>query len=478
MTISSVFMTYRLPLGLVLIFHLALTACGGGPPIPKLAVDVEPRNLTPVVLVPGVTGTALRNNETGKLVWGTGWRLFFPRDGGTGTALPITPEGRAADAVEPAFVLEEIRLGPIRSPVYGPVLETLEAHGFRRGDLDDPQPGETLFTFAYDWRRDNVESAAELLEKLRRLARVRGESPLEVGLICQSNGSHLCRWLAKYGDATLEEAEAGAGPPGDVHVQTLVLVGTANGGALRIFREMHRGRTYVPLLDLGRDWRPEVLFTLPSLYQDLAGYRDQWFVGSAGQLLDVDLYDARSWVQHGWSVFSEKARRRLRKKPRPGLYGTEEDRIAFLKRQLHRARRFRDLLDRDPQGFDAPAIHSIQNDAVATSDRAVLPAPQTPEIASGVWFTGDRLLRRSPELLEQISSPGDGHATVESQLALSPRELEALVGEPLYVPGTHFSVLLHPEALRRFVEALTTPPTATPTPRPAPSPRSRPPSAP
>lgn len=460
----------RLPIPILVL--LVLAACGG-PPIPRLATDVAPAELTPVILVPGVTGTALRNGETGKLVWGTGWRLFCPRDGGAGTALPLTPRGRATDPIEPAFVLEAIRLGPFKSAVYGPVLETLEAHGFRRGDLDDPRPGETLFTFAYDWRRDNTESAAELLDKLRRLARVRDESPLAVSLICQSNGSHLCRWLAKYGGATLEDAEAGAGPPADVRVETLVLVGTANGGALRIFREIHRGRTYVPFLDLGRDWLPEVLFTLPSLYQDLAGYQQDWFVDVEGRPLDVDLYDARTWVEHGWSVFSEKARRRLRKTNRPELYGTEAERIAFLERQLDRARRFRHLLERDPAGFVAPAIHSVQNDAVPTSDRAVLPGAQTPHIVPGVWFTGDRKLRRREELVDRISRPGDGHATVESQLTLSPKELEALVDEPLYVPGNHFSILLHPEALRRFVEA-----TTTPTPPPPPSPAPPPPSAP
>lgn len=446
-------MIHRLQVVLVgpwlLILALASTACGGGPPIPELAVDVAPAELTPVVLVPGMTGTALRNQNTGKLVWGTGWRLFFPRDGGAATVLPLTPEGRAADPVEPAFVLETVRLGPIRRPIYGPVLETLEAHGFRRGDLDDPRPGETLFTFAYDWRRDNTESAASLLAKLRRLAEVRGEHPLRVSLICQSNGSHICRWLTKHGGATLEEAEAGAGPPANVRVHTLVLVGTANGGALRSFREIHRGRTYVPLLDLGRDWRPEALFTLPALYQDLGTYREDWFVDEEGRPLEVDLFDARAWIEHGWSVFAPEARRRLRNARRPDLYGTETERIAFLRRQLDRTQRFRRLLERDPPGFVAPHVYSIQNDALATADRAVLPT-----VPSAVWFPSDREMRRREDLFARASAPGDGHATVTSQLTLSPRELDALVGEPLYVPGTHFSILLHPDALRRFVEAL------------------------
>ena len=64
------------------------------------------------------------------------------------------------------------------------------------------------------------------------------------------------------GAASLEEAERGMAVDGDgFRVAHLILVGSSNGGSLRILREMLRGRSYIPWI--GRRWQPEVLFTFP-----------------------------------------------------------------------------------------------------------------------------------------------------------------------------------------------------------------------
>src|SRR5262249_37250873 len=140
-------------------------------------------------------------------------------------------------------------------------------------------------------------------EKLVALARARGEERLRVALICQSNGAHICRYLAKYGGASLEEAEAGrAAPPRELEITRMVLVGTANGRSLRMLREMHRGRPYVPL-SLGRRLQPETLFTFPSFYQDLPVYRSDVFLDEKGRTLDVDLFSAAAWETYGWTIY-------------------------------------------------------------------------------------------------------------------------------------------------------------------------------
>ena len=43
----------------------------------------------PVIVVPGITGTRLRDGESGKLVWGSARNVFFPRDGGYRLALRV-----------------------------------------------------------------------------------------------------------------------------------------------------------------------------------------------------------------------------------------------------------------------------------------------------------------------------------------------------------------------------------------------------
>jgi hypothetical protein len=424
---------------------IATGGTAGGAPEPHPGLTV------PVVLVPGVTGTALRERDGGAVLWGRGKNLVLPRDGGYRLALPLGTSPGAPTTLEPAFVLEKIRLGPLVKPIYGPLLRLLEARGLPRGDLAAPHPGELLFAFAYDWRRSNVESAGRLAEQLAGLRRVRGEERLRVRLLCQSGGAHICRWLAKYGAATLEQAEGGAGPLPWLEIETLVLAGSANGGALRILRELDRGRSYLPP-GLGRRLTPEVLFTFPSLFQDLVGYREDLFLDEDGRPLAIDLFDPASWERHGWSVFAPRTREHLERRNRPDVFGDEEDRRAYLARQLADARRFRRLLEQDPPGFVAPRLVLVANAYKPTAERAVVaPAGGRRRLS----FTGDRLIRRGGPLWPRATAPGDGHATVASQRALSPAELAALEGEPLYVPGDHFTLLHHPAARRRFVEVLT-----------------------
>lgn len=159
------------------------------PPAAGQLLREGPPPEVPVVFVPGVTGSLLRDRATGELAWGAGRNLLVPRDGGYALAYPVAPPAAWEPRLEPAGVLEEVRLGPVRQPVYGPLLEALEARGYRRGDLAAPRPGDSLFGFAYDWRRSNVESAGELVARLDALRRARGEERLTVDLLCQSSGT-------------------------------------------------------------------------------------------------------------------------------------------------------------------------------------------------------------------------------------------------------------------------------------------------
>ena len=70
------------------------------------------------------------------------------------------------------------------------------------------------------------------------------------------------------------------------------------------------------------------------------------------------------------------------------------------------------------------------------------------------YFENDEVVRRNPYLLSLAASPGDGHATVESQNWLSPLEAEALAHPPLYVEGTHFGIMLNPATMRRVLQFL------------------------
>jgi len=226
----------------------------------------------------------------------------------------------------------------------------------------------------------------------------------------------------------------------------MILVGTSNGGSLRILRMLHRGRRYVAL---GRRFRPEVLFTFPALFQDLPSYLASYFVGPDGRELAVDLYDPAAWEAYGWSIFGTAARRRAAR--RPDLFGGPDAWRAYLAAVLERTRLLHRLLAGDPPGFRPPRTYLIQNSSDPTPERAVL-------LRDGAeWtllFTGDHELARRPGLPELVTARGDGHATAASQAHLSPRETAAIAAPPVPVAGDHFELILNPESLRRLLEFL------------------------
>lgn len=435
---------------LFLLVVLLAAACG-----PRAAPRILPERpaeppTTPVIFVPGVTGVVLRDSATGEVAWGLGRNLLGPKDDGYSLALPVIREDPGLPVLEPVAPIEQIAIFGIRKPIYGPVRSLLTGAGYLEGKLESPRTGETLFFFNYDWRRDLTESAGLLRRQLEELRRVQGRERLEVDLICQSSGAHLCRYLAKYGAVPLAEAEAGR-LPATLSVRRLVLVGSSNGGSLRILRELDRGRRYVPLI--GRRMRPEVVFTYPALFQDLPVYRRDLFLDAQGKPLDVDLFDPESWRRYGWSIYGKATASRL-KNSSPRFLGSEEERDAYLRRVLSDARRFQELLRADASGFGETRVYVVGSADQLTPDRAVLVRERE---EWRMLFTGDRALRRNPVLHALATAEGDEHATLASQDWLSPQERAALAVPPRRVRGGHFEALLTEEVRRFLLETLLTP---------------------
>jgi pimeloyl-ACP methyl ester carboxylesterase len=357
-----------------------------------------------VVLVPGMTGSRLCDANTGAVLWGDSTRLLVPWDGGARLALPL--DG-SPDDIRPCGAIREMRVAQWRKDIYGGLLDFLESSG------------ASVHVFDYDWRRDNVESARLLVAELEQIAASRGDG--RVHLICQSNGGYICRYAARFGDVSLEDAERGLRrPAAGVTIEKLILVGTANGGSMRILREFNRGRQYLRVI--GRRFRPAVFFTFPGLYQDLPAYRGDLFVDERGRPMDVDVWDAASWRTYGWSIFAA------------GTAGG--DREAFLRDALHSAKRMHALL-RSAHDAPLPRYYSIQSLDFPTPTRAVL------ERRGARWRT---------RFLEE--DRGDLHATGESQASLSASETAALAMPPVHVPGEHFEMITTDETRRLILRLL------------------------
>jgi hypothetical protein len=227
-------------------------------------------------------------------------------------------------------------------------------------------------------------------------------------------------------------------------------VGTSNGGSARILREVHRGRRYVKLI--GRYMQPETLFTFPAIFQDLPTFLPRPFVDGRGRRLDVDLFDAETWRRYELSVFTDAARTRMAE--RTDLFGTEQDRFEFLTAMLARSKMLHEALARDVDSFHT-AYYLLQSAYSPSPERVVL--QDKPGGGHELLFTGDKALERDPYLAYLISSPGDDHATYDSQRALSPQEEQALAAPPYLVRGSHFEMILDPSTLRRMVDFLRMP---------------------
>ena len=217
------------------------------PPVVETEVAASVR--TPVVFVPGVTGVGLRDTATEEFVWGKGKDLLRPHDRGHGLARSVTASHPGPRIVPGGVILELQLFGLIRFRIYQPLVDLFLANGYRLGDLEHPRSTDDFFLFSYDWRQDNVASAARLADQLETLRRVRGQETMRINLICQSNGAHICRYFTKYGGLSLEDAESGhPRVPASSTVDSLILVGASNGGSIRVLRDLNRGRKYVDVI--------------------------------------------------------------------------------------------------------------------------------------------------------------------------------------------------------------------------------------
>lgn len=399
-----------------------------------------------VVFVPGVTGSRLENVATGEVVWGDSSQVFSPKDRGYSTVLPLRNE--AYDGLVATDILSHLKFFGFSKEIYRPLVEFLERQGWTRGDLDQPSLTRTLYLFAYDWRRPNEAAISELDEALRRLQTAGFAG---VRLVCQSNAGRICRYVAKYGAMPVGDAPAAeTGDPTEAAarpytIRQIVLVSNSNGGSLRQLHELHNGRRYVP--GIGRFMAPETLFALRTLFEDLPFYRNDLFLDQNGVALDLDLYDAATWVEQGWSIFRPDLEDELAEPAARRLFGSRRDQVAYLEERLAHARRVNELLMEPVEDYPTK-LCLLQNDSKSTYERAVVDVHRG---SPRLLFAGDRGV---PDRVEPLlASPGDGHGTAESQDFLSAQE-SAAVQARHPVQGGHFDTITRDETLERLLDCL------------------------
>jgi len=293
----------------------------------------------PVILIPGALGSRLLDKHSGREVW-PGSTLHLLASSKQELALPFDPVTREPvdDRLEASGLFEEV----LNSDFYGAILHTLRRFGGfvpgKLGEHADPRV-RRYYVFAYDWRQDNVTIARRLDALIEQLRRDYDDPNLKVNVIAHSMGGLITRYYLRYGtvDALRGDGDFPINMAGAGKVSTAVLLGTPNLGSVSSLQSMLLGHK-VGL----RRIEPEVLATMPSVYELLPHPLTDWSVDPSGKDLDLDLFDVATWKRMQWSVFDPTVIARLRARFK---VPSEADAYiaalrAYFARNLERARRF------------------------------------------------------------------------------------------------------------------------------------------
>ncbi|HZG50652.1 MAG TPA: hypothetical protein VEZ40_00830 [Pyrinomonadaceae bacterium] len=457
----------------------ALAAAGAGcgarrtPDLERIFAPARARkDKTPVIVIPGILGSQLMNRRTREVVWPSAFRSSTD-----GLSLPTLPDlASNRDELVAERIVETAKLARLAPDiyVYYELLNALRRFGnYRDGDWDAPAPEgdrDTFYIFPYDWRRDNVESAQLLFQRVEELKRKLGRPDLRFNIVAHSMGGLVARYAAMYGDAGLPAGDEAAPPQptwaGARHINKIFMFGTPNEGTMEAFATLLEGysineglRRRIRLLNkLSR----EDAVTIPSIYQLLPHPEAVRFLDQNLAPLEVDFYDPAVWRKYGWSPINDEE---FRARYRRGEVRDEEgsphratlaELDAYFAAALTRARRFHAALDAhaDTGATHASpvALYVFGGDCEETLNAPVILRDER----RGRWRTlteprelrdasGRKIKRR--DVIRAMYEPGDGRVTRRSLLGerLDAPRRSPLFNTPLPIAYGVFACDLHSE---------------------------------
>ena len=440
----------------------------------------------PIIVIPGITGSELVNSETGEKVWFT-----FSHAQTDDLRLPMSPDlAKNRDKLVATDIIREIKLPSILPDIqiYGKALESLTAKGYTEATWDNPQATDVFYVFAYDWRRDNVESAQQLIRQIESVKTKLKRPDLKFNIIAHSMGGLIARYAAMYGAADLPANGKTPVPTwaGSRDISRVLLFGTPNEGSFGAFTALIKGYTIggrnLPFVN---DLTKDDVFTIPSLYQLLPQRGTGRFLDENLRPLNVDIYRPETWIKYGWGAISNpnflsrlKDAAKLRGiKPvkQPKLKTVDDEILAqtayaqvrsYLAAALNRAERFQQALDAKTNRFPIETLIYGSNcketlDAVVLVKRGkgngwrTITKPDEYKTSAGRKISGK-------EIKEAIYAPGDGRVPQHSLLASSAfkksdgKTIKASYSpaEPLFFCEPHESLLSNQEIEDNFLVTL------------------------
>jgi pimeloyl-ACP methyl ester carboxylesterase len=324
-------------------------------------------------------------------------------------SLPLVlPLSESKDDLAPGSLLGTQEIVPrlFGFTEYYDLLEMLAAVGFKPAAADGAA-ALVQHVFAYDWRRDLVESARRLDETLEALAEARGDAAMRFNLVGHSMGGLIARYYLRYGTAE-PDPDAPVTWAGARRIHNLILVAVPNAGGVHALEALLLGNrvglSYATLAS-------PVVTRMPSVYQLLPPIGAPALVDHTGEPLDDDLHDVETWRRFGWGPFGAAGRRMIN-------LADGRDKIehaAFLEAALLRARAFHAALSKVPDTPCPAKVILLGGDCLPTLARGLVPEkPGVPRFeplnrkeAEGMFDAGDGRVTRASVLGAHLPGADD-----------------------------------------------------------------------
>ncbi len=374
---------------------------------PRLIARVAARDdVPPTLIVPGIMGSGLLRDDGARV-----WLNLRNAMGQYNLGLPLVlPLHESHDGLKPGALLGTDAYMPrfFGFTEYYDLLDLLGSAGFRAA-RDTGAQGLMQHVFAYDWRRDLVESARRLHETMEALADARGDRNTRFNVIGHSMGGLIARYYLRYGTA-----EPGAGPvtwAGAQRIANLVLVGVPNSGGIHALEALlHGSRVGLSYTTLASS----VVARMPSVYQILPAEGTGPLLDHRAEPLAQGLHDLSTWERFGWGPFAPSAQRRQNEM---ALSADKAAPREFLDAVLRRAAAFQDALYRRPETPCPTRVVALGGDCLPTLARALVSEkPGTPPRfeplnrgeADAMFEAGDGRVTRASVLGSHLPGAEDG----------------------------------------------------------------------
>ncbi len=396
-------------------------------PSPLTSSNPKPaqKGKMPVIVIPGLLGSELVNKDTDETVW-----FDLGRSKDDDLRLPISPNIAAnRDKLVPRDILRNIKYLKFlpETEIYQKAAASLEIPGdYTEGKWDAPGENgyeDTYYVFPYDWRRDNVENARLLIQRIDALKRKFNRPNLKFNIIAHSMGGLIARYAAMYGDADLPSGTRRIVPTwaGASRINKIFLVGTPNEGSITSLDALINGYAIGPRginIPFVQDLTRFDMFTIPALFELLPHGGTVRAFDENLKPLKIDIYNPATWEKYGWTAYTDP---KFSKE-----FSAEEQKQAraYFRAVLNRTRRFHQALDSNANARNAVAIYLLGSNCKPTFDAMVIYRNEKKDswrtlFRANGFKRNDGTKVTDKELEDLLYTNGDGVVTQRSFLTSS-----------------------------------------------------------